>query len=259
MSLSLYGSYYLSRIGLLETTGQLPTLTRGKRRCAYRLPQRGIWQTGNYNDYATNTHFREGEEVSEDKQSKKGLGGLGSALGNVTEQVGEVAAGATEQVGEVAGGATEQVGEVAGGATEQVGQATQGVQDAAGQAVDQVSQTAGGLSPGLQEVTEQGQDTLGREATGQGGQVAQGVQDTAVQATQQAQDPAGRAAQQANTTEQPTQQTGGGQETAGQLSEPTSAASQKAEELGVDLTQVEGSGPGGRITLQDVMNATKQG
>ena len=62
-----------------------------------------------------------------------------------------------------------------------------------------------------------------------------------------------------NTTEQPTQQTGGGQEAAGQLSEPTSAASQKAEELGVDLTQVEGSGPGGRITLQDVMNATKQG
>src|ERR671938_360637 len=243
MSLSLYGSYYLSRIGLLETTGQLPTLTRGKRRCAYRLPQRGIWQTGNYNDYATNTRFREGEEVSEDKQNKKGLGGLGSALGNVTEQVGEVAAGATEQVGEVAGGATEQVGE-----------ATQGVQDAAGQAVEQVSQTAGGLSPGLQEVTEQGQDTLGQEATGQGGQVAQGVQDTAVQATQQAQDPAGRAAQQANTTEQPTQQTGGGQETAGQLSEPTSAASQKAEELGVDLAQVEGSGPGGRITLQDVMN-----
>src|SRR5919202_6625837 len=172
MSLSLYGSYYLSRIGLLETTGQLPTLTRGKRRCAYRLPQRGIWQTGNYNDYATNTRFREGEEVSEDKQNKKGLGGLGSALGNVTEQVGEVAAGATEQVGEVAGGATEQVGE-----------ATQGVHDAAGQAVDQVSQTAGGLSPGLQEVTEQGQDTLGQEATGQGGQVAQ---DTAVQATQQA-------------------------------------------------------------------------
>src|SRR5919202_1533025 len=245
MSLSLYGSYYLSRIGLLETTGQLPTLTRGKRRCAYRLPQRGIWQTGNYNDYATNTRFREGEEVSEDKQNKKGLGGLGSALGNVTEQVGEVAAGATEQVGEVAGGATEQVGE-----------ATQGVQDAAGQAVDQVSQTAGGLSPGLQEVTEQGQDTLGQEATGQGGQVAQ---DTAVQATQQAQDPAGRAAQQVNTTEQPTQQTGGGQEAAGQLSEPTSAASQKAEELGVDLAQVEGSGPGGRITLQDVRNATKQG
>src|SRR5919202_972717 len=245
MSLSLYGSYYLSRIGLLETTGQLPTLTRGKRRCAYRLPQRGIWQTGNYNDYATNTRFREGEEVSEDKQNKKGLGGLGSALGNVTEQVGEVAAGATEQVGEVAGGATEQVGE-----------ATQGVHDAAGQAVDQVSQTAGGLSPGLQEVTEQGQDTLGQEATGQGGQVAQ---DTAVQATQQAQDPAGRAAQQVNTTEQPTQQTGGGQEAAGQLSEPTSAASQKAEELGVDLAQVEGSGPGGRITLQDVMNATKQG
>jgi hypothetical protein len=60
MSLSLYGSYHLSRISLLETTGQLPTLTRGKRRCAYRLPQTGIWQTGSCNDYATNTRFREG-------------------------------------------------------------------------------------------------------------------------------------------------------------------------------------------------------
>jgi hypothetical protein len=48
--------------------------------------------------------------LSEGKQNKKGLGGLGSALGNVTEQVGEVAEGATEQVGE----------------------ATQGVQDTAG-------------------------------------------------------------------------------------------------------------------------------
>src|SRR5919202_6280834 len=155
MSLSLYGSYYLSRIGLLETTGQLPTLTRGKRRCAYRLPQRGIWQTGNYNDYATNTRFREGEEVSEDKQNKKGLGGLGSALGNVTEQVGEVAAGATEQVGEVAGGATEQVWEVAAGATEQVGEITQGLQDTTEQAVDQVHQTAEGVAPATQEATQQ--------------------------------------------------------------------------------------------------------
>ena len=62
------------------------------------------------------------------KKDKKGLGGLGYTMGNVTEQVGEVAEGATGQVGEVAGGASEQVGEVtgqvgevAGGAVGQVG------------------------------------------------------------------------------------------------------------------------------------------
>jgi methyl-accepting chemotaxis protein len=243
MSLRVYGNYYLFRIGLLEAMGQPPTLTRGKRRCAYRLAQRGIGQIGGRNDYGTNTRFREGEVVSEGKQSKKGLDGLGSALGNVTEQVGEVAGGATEHVGE---------------ATTQVGEATQGVQDAAGEVVGQVNHTAESLAPAAQEVTEQAQDALG-QVTEQVGQVAQGAQDTAGQVTQQARDPAGGAAQQANTTEQTTQQTGGGKEAASQQSEPTSAASQKAEELDVDLTRVEGSDSGGRITLKDVMNAMKHG
>src|SRR5215207_10487952 len=98
----------------------------------------------------------------EGKQKKKGLGGLGSALGNVTDQVGEVAGGATEQVGE----ATGQVGEVAGEVTDQVGEATQGVPDTAGQTLDQVSQTTEDLSPGLQEVTKQTQGAVG-QATGQ--------------------------------------------------------------------------------------------
>ncbi len=52
--------------------------------------------------------------MAKGKKNKKGLGSLGNTLGNVTEQVGEVAEGATGQVGEVAGGATEQVGQVTG-------------------------------------------------------------------------------------------------------------------------------------------------
>ena len=35
----------------------------------------------------------------------------------------------------------------------------------------------------------------------------------------------------------------------------TDAARKKAEELGVDLSEVEGSGAGGRITVKDVMSA----
>ena len=83
----------------------------------YRTHSSGYGEISNCSSYGKNAPFREGEVLSEGKQKKKGLGGLGSALGNVTEQVGEVAEGATEQVGEVAGGATEQVGEV----TDQVG------------------------------------------------------------------------------------------------------------------------------------------
>ena len=39
----------------------------------------------------------------------------------------------------------------------------------------------------------------------------------------------------------------------------TPAAERKAQDLGVDLSQIEGTGSGGRITVKDVMGAAKQG
>ena len=39
----------------------------------------------------------------------------------------------------------------------------------------------------------------------------------------------------------------------------TPAAERKAEDLGVDLSQVEGTGSGGRITVKDVSSAANQG
>jgi exonuclease VII small subunit len=57
----------------------------------------------------------------------------------------------------------------------------------------------------------------------------------------------------------------GGQE-GGEPAEPaqievqaTPAARRAAEELGVDLTRLEGTGAGGRITISDVQNATREG
>ena len=53
-------------------------------------------------------------------------------------------------------------------------------------------------------------------------------------------------------------------ETAEQADEPESgveaspAAERRAEELGVDLSQVRGTGSGGRITVKDVQNAAKK-
>jgi pyruvate/2-oxoglutarate dehydrogenase complex dihydrolipoamide acyltransferase (E2) component len=99
------------------------------------------------------------------------------------------------------------------------------------------------------------------QATGQVEQLAQGTQETAEQAnTQQAQDTPESAVQQTqDTAEQTAQQTGGAQEATGQQPGATSAANQKAEELGVDLTEVKGTGSGGLITLEDVTSAAKQG
>src|SRR5215207_7832145 len=87
-----------------------------------------------------------------------------------------------------------------------------------------------GLDDAVNEAAQQAQGAAGQVAD-QAGQAAQGAQDAAGQAAQQAQD------------------------TAGQDLNITDAARQKAEELGVDLSQVEGTGAEGRITVKDVTGA----
>jgi hypothetical protein len=144
--------------------------------------------------------------------------------------------------------------------------------------IDQAAQDQG-LEDAVNEAAQQGQDTAGEAAgqaqqtdgqvTEQAGQAAQGVQETAGQAVQGAQDAAGEVAGQAGqatqqaqeSVGQATQQGGGQQQGGGGQEEPnaTQAAAQKAEELGVDLSQVEGTGSEGRITIKDVMGAANQG
>jgi pyruvate/2-oxoglutarate dehydrogenase complex dihydrolipoamide acyltransferase (E2) component len=144
----------------------------------------------------------------------------GQAAGQVQDTVGGLAGGGQQQGGGPLGGVTDQVGQVAGQAQDAAGQATQQVQDTAGQVTDQAGQAAG-----------QAQQVAG-QATDQAGQVAQQAQDTAGQAAQQGQQAAG----------------GGGAE------EPraTNAARRRAQELGVDLSQIRGTGAGGLITIRDV-------
>jgi len=107
-----------------------------------------------------------------------------------------------------------------------------GIEEAVNQALQQAQDTAG-------QVAGQAQQAAG-QVTDQAGQAAEGVQEAAGGAAQQTQGAAG----------------GGGQE-----EEPnaTEAARQKAEELGVDLSQVEGSGAEGRIIVKDVTSAANQG
>jgi pyruvate/2-oxoglutarate dehydrogenase complex dihydrolipoamide acyltransferase (E2) component len=58
--------------------------------------------------------------------------------------------------------------------------------------------------------------------------------------------------------EESSQQSGGQQDTE-EGPDATEAAKQKAEELGVDMSQIEGSGAEGRITVKDVVSASDQG
>jgi pyruvate/2-oxoglutarate dehydrogenase complex dihydrolipoamide acyltransferase (E2) component len=193
-------------------------------------------------------------QVTEQVQGAAGqaAGQAQEAAGQATDQAGQ-AAGQAQQV---AGQATEQAGQVAGQVQDAAGGAVQQVQDTAGQVTDQAGQaaqgvqdTVGGLTGGQQQGGQGGGGPLGG-VTDQVGQAVQGVQDTAGQAAGQAQQAAGQATQQAQgAAGQVTEQATGEDE---EEPKATNAARRRAEELGVDLSQVQGSGAGGLITIRDV-------
>ncbi len=175
---------------------------------------------------------------------------LQDAAGGATQQAQDTAGQVAGQAQQAVGQATDQVGQVAGQAQDTAGQVT----GQAGQAVQGVQDTVGGLTGGGQQ--QGGVGGLVGGLTDQVGQVAQGVQDTAGQAAQQGQQAVGQAAQQGQQMAgQAAQQAGGGQQ---QQPDATDAARQKAQELGVDLSQVQGSGANGRITVRDVQAAANQ-
>jgi uncharacterized protein DUF2442/2-oxoacid dehydrogenase-like protein with E3 subunit-binding domain len=151
--------------------------------------------------------------------------GIEEAVNQAAQQGQETAGQATYQAQDAVGQVTDQATGAVGGVLGQAGQAAQGVQDTAGQAAGQV------------------QDTAGQEAAGGAAQQAQGI---AGEAAQQAQDTAGQATQQAQGA------AGGGWQ---EETNATDAARRKAQELGVDLSQIEGSGPSGRITVKDVLSS----
>ncbi len=202
-----------------------------------------------------------------------GEGGTAQQAQEVAGQAAGQAQQVASQAQDAAGGAAQQAQDVAGQATQQAQDTAGQVTDQAGQAAGQVQDTVGGLTGGLAGGQQQGGPLGG--VTDQVGQVAQGVQDTAGQVTDQAgqvagqaQDAAGQAAGQAQqvagqATDQAGQAAQQAQDTAGQAQqaaggdgsgEPraTNAARRKAEQLGLDLSTIQGTGSGGLITIRDV-------
>jgi hypothetical protein len=203
---------------------------------------------------------------------------LGSSAGDALQDVGEGAQGAVEDVGKGAGGAVEDVGKGAGGAVQDIGE---GAGQGAGQALGEVGQGAGQAVGGIGQGAGQAVGGIGSagqllgggagQAAGQGGQGSQGngggegngftaptlakevaktvAKELGAAASDEARD-LGLAA-----THKVMELGHRRRDKRAAKHGTTPAALQRAEELGVDLDDVEGSGAHGRITVRDVERA----
>jgi pyruvate/2-oxoglutarate dehydrogenase complex dihydrolipoamide acyltransferase (E2) component len=162
------------------------------------------------------------QQTQEDRYLQEALSFYGQAMGRVRSQVQNY----REQLEQYSqqlpdGDAQAQIQEMIDSYSEIEGSMDQAAQDA-------------GVEDAMSQVVEQTQ---------------QRMQEVAQGATQQAQDTAVQAAQQG-------QQAPGGEDQ--HLPDATHAAQQKAQELGVDLSQMQGSGAEGRITIRDVIGSSNQ-
>jgi hypothetical protein len=205
---------------------------------------------------------------------------IGSGASNALEDVGEGAGGAVKDVGEGAGGAVQDVGEGAGKAVGDVGE---GVGQGAGQALGDVGQGAGQAVGGLGQGAGQAVGGLGQGAGQAVGALGGQLPGGAGQAADQAGAGGGGngltapmlAKEVAKTVAKELGAAAGGEarelglaathkvmelgerrrEKRAAKHHATETALQRAEELGLDLDGIEGSGADGRITVRDVQRA----
>jgi hypothetical protein len=192
----------------------------------------------------------------------KAVGEVGEGANKAVGQIGEGAGGAVEDVGKGAEGAVKDVGKGAGGAVEDVGggagKAVGEVGEGAGQAVGGLGQGAGALG-GLAQVGSGGGGSGNGGGEGNGGQGGSGglakqiaklvAKEFGAAATDEAKELGLAATHKAKELGERRRQRRAEKHNA------TEAALRKAEEAGVDIDEVEGSGAEGRVTVHDVEKA----
>jgi e3 binding domain len=179
--------------------------------------------------------------------ANKAVGQIGEGAGSAVEDVGEGAEGAVKDVGKGAGGAVKDVG---GGAGKAVGQVGEGANQALGQ-LGALGQLAGGGGGG------NGGEGNGGGAGGQdvsGGQIAKQVaklvaKEVAAAAGDEAKELGLAASHKAMELGERRRQKRAEKHNA------TEAALRKAEESGLDIDEVEGTGAEGRVTVHDIEKA----
>jgi hypothetical protein len=198
---------------------------------------------------------------------------IGAGAGHAVEDVGQGAGSAVEDVGEGAEGAVEDVGKGAGGAVQQVGkgtgqtlgelgqgagQAVGGLGQGAGQAVGGIGQGVGGLTAGVGTAGGQGGDGAG-QADGDNGLTAPKLAKEATKLV--AKELGAAAADEAKdlglaATHKVMEIGERRRQRRAEKHNATDAALKRAEEEGVDVDAIEGTGADGRVTVKDVERAS---
>jgi hypothetical protein len=190
--------------------------------------------------------------------ANKAVGQIGEGAGSAVEDVGEGAEGAVKDVGKGAGGAVEDVGGGAGKAVGEVGegagQAVGGLGEGAGQAVGGLGQGAGALGALAGGGGNGGEGNGGQGVSG--GQIAKQIakivaKEIGAAASDEAKELGLGAAHKAMELGERRRQRRAMKHNA------TPAALRKAEEAGVDIDEVEGTGAEGRVTVHDVEKAAR--
>jgi hypothetical protein len=249
---------------LMTTLDRNPELVKGLSRAVSEVGQGAGDAVDKTGDAA--------KDVGEGAESAlKDVGkGAGEATGDIGEgagqAVGDVGQGAGQAVGDVGQGAGQAVGDVGQGAGQDVGNLDQlvgGVGQTLGQAGQGAGEAVGGVGQAAQGATQppggggQGaggqaaQANGGPPAAGSTGQVAKDVAKTVARelghaASDEARDLGLAATRKVRELGERREQR------RAEKYRATEAAVRLADELGVDLAQVEGSGSEGRITVNDI-------
>ncbi len=206
--------------------------------------------------------------------ANKAVGEIGEGAGSAVEDVGEGAGGAVKDVGKGAGGAVEEVGEGANKAVGQIGegagQAVGDVGEGAGQAVGGLGEGAGdalgglgglaGLAGGGSGGGGGGGNGGGNGGGGNGGEGPSGGQLAKAIAKVVAKELGSAASDEAKdlglaATHKAMELGERRRRRRAEKHNATAAALRKAEEHGVDIDDVEGTGAEGRVTVHDVEKA----
>jgi len=208
--------------------------------------------------------------------ANKAVGQIGEGAGSVVEDVGEGAGGAVKDVGKGAGGAVEEVGE---GANKAVGEVGEGAGQAVGQVGEGAGQAVGGLGEGAGDALSGvgglaglagaaggggsgggGGNGGGNGGGGNGGEGISGGQLAKAIAKVVAKELGSAASDEAKdlglaATHKAMELGERRRQRRAEKHNATAAALRKAEEHGVDIDHVEGTGAEGRVTVHDVEKA----
>jgi hypothetical protein len=214
---------------LMTTLDRNPELVKGLSRAVSEVGQGGGEAAGKTGDAAKDVGQGAGQAV----------GDIGQGAGQAVGDVGQGAGQAVGQLGQGAGQALGNLDQVVGGAGQALGGAGQ-VLGGGGQAPAAAGQAPNGGAPAQGESPGRAKEVAKLVARELGHAASEEARDLGLAATRKVRELGERREQRR-----------------AEKYHATEAAIRLADELGLDLTEMEGTGSEGRITIQDVRSAAE--